>query len=188
MDGRDDTRPGTANAAVKASRAPSTGKKKLGDVFLDGMEMLCIALTVLIIVGHLVGFRLCSIQSGSMEPAIPTHSLCLVDTRVRYEELEVGDVVVYHRAADNRDIVHRIVAITPAGAITRGDANVHDDGVSVTPQTLYAKYLGHIPYAGLASDFVKKFRVAVLILVALLSGTILYSLWRAWRKQPARRE
>ena len=43
------------------------------------------------------GLRLCPIQSGSMEPEIPTYSYCLISTRYDYDSLQVGDIIVYDR-------------------------------------------------------------------------------------------
>ena len=106
---------------------------------------VCIVILVSL---FLSGLRLCVIQSGSMEPTIPTYSVCLVTTQVDYDDLSVGDIVVYTRRSDGQQIVHRIVDITDTGAITRGDANQTDDGVSVTPDNLYARYIAHIPCGG----------------------------------------
>ena len=112
---------------------------------------ICIVAGVCIVILFsllLSGLRLCVIQSGSMEPTIPTYSVCLVTTRVAYGDLSVGDVVVYTRRSDGQQIVHRIVDVTDTGAITRGDANQTDDGISVTPDNLYARYIAHIPCGG----------------------------------------
>lgn len=79
---------------------------------------------------------------------IPTYSVCLVTTQVDYDDLSAGDIVVYTRQSDGQQIVHRVVDITDTGAITRGDANQTDDGVSVTPDNLYAQYIAHIPCGG----------------------------------------
>ena len=106
---------------------------------------VCIVILVSLL---LSGLRLCVIQSGSMEPTIPTYSVCLVTTRVAYGDLSVGDIVVYTRRSDGQQIVHRIVDVTDTGAITRGDANQTDDGISVTPDNLYARYIAHIPCGG----------------------------------------
>lgn len=106
---------------------------------------VCIVILVSL---FLSGLRLCVIQSGSMEPTIPTYSVCLVTTQVDYDDLSAGDIVVYTRQSDGQQIVHRIVDITDAGAITRGDANQTDDGVSVTPDNLYARYIARIPCGG----------------------------------------
>lgn len=94
---------------------------------------------------QLSGLRLCAVQTGSMEPTIPTYSLCLVTTRVSYDDLAVGDIVVYTRPSDGAQIIHRVVALAGGGAITKGDANHSGDGVSVTPDNLYARYIAHIP-------------------------------------------
>lgn len=106
---------------------------------------VCIAILLFLL---LSGLRLCVVQSGSMEPTIPTYSVCLVTTQVDYDDLSAGDIVVYTRQSDGQQIVHRIVDITDAGAVTRGDANQTDDGVSVTPDNLYAQYIAHIPCGG----------------------------------------
>lgn len=109
------------------------------------MAGVCIAILLSV---WLSGLRLCVIQSGSMEPTIPTYSVCLVTTQVDYDDLSVGDIVVYTRQSDGKQIVHRIVDITDAGVVTRGDANQTDDGVSVMPDNLYAQYIAHIPCGG----------------------------------------
>ena len=109
------------------------------------MAGVCI---VILLSVWLSGLRFWGIQAGSMEPTIPTYSVCLVPTQVDYDGLAVGDIVVYTRRSDGQQIVHRIMDITDAGAITRGDANQTDDGVSVTPDNLYAQYIAHIPCGG----------------------------------------
>lgn len=118
------------------------------------------------------GLGLCAVQSGSMEPAIPTYSLCLVTRRVDFSDLEIGDVVVYTRAADGLRIVHRVVAFADGGAVTKGDANQVDDGVSVTADNLYAKYIAHIPYLG--RIFTPRGK---LILGALAVVILIFAVW-----------
>ena len=109
-----------------------------------------LALGLLLVVGGglLSGLRLCSVVSGSMEPTIPTWSMCVINTRTDYDDLAVGDVIVYYRAADGARIIHRIIAIYPEGIVTKGDANSVDDGLSVTRNNYYAKSLFHIPHLG----------------------------------------
>ena len=126
------------------------------------------------------GLRLCTVQSGSMEPTIPTYSVCLVTTRVSYDDLSVGDIVVYTRASDGEQIVHRVVDITDTGAITRGDANQFDDGISVTPDTLYAKYITHIPYLGHIYNLVRS-PVGATIIAALVVALVILNIATAKR-------
>lgn len=120
---------------------------------------------------QLSGLRLCAVQTGSMEPTIPTYSVCLVTTRVNYDDLAVGDIVVYARPSDGRQIIHRVVELTDGGAITKGDANYSDDGVSVTPENLYARYIAHIP--GGARVFNAMLSPAGLVVVLLLAAALI---------------
>ena len=107
-----------------------------------------ILLVVLLLV-YLIGpLRLCFVPSGSMEPNIPTWSLCFVNVWKPYEDIEEGDVVVYTRKSDGMRIIHRVIEITDDALVTKGDANRIDDGPSVTPDNLYGKYIFHIPKIG----------------------------------------
>ncbi len=130
------------------------------------------------------GLRLCTVQSGSMEPTIPTYSVCLVTTRVSYDDLSVGDIVVYTRASDGEQIVHRVVDITDTGAITRGDANRNDDGVSVTADNLYARYIAHIPYLGHVYNLVRS-PIGIAMIAALVIALIVLNIMTAKRDEKA---
>ena len=140
---------------------------------------ICIVAGVCIVIllsVWLSGLRLCVIQSGSMEPTIPTYSVCLVTTQVDYDDLSVGDIVAYTRRSDGQQIVHRIVDITDTGAITRGDANQTDDGVSVTPDNLYARYIAHIPCGGRVINAIRtptSCAVIAVLVVFLLAGNVI---------------
>ena len=107
-------------------------------------------LVLLVIYGFflLSGLRLCPNTTGSMAPTIPAYSLCLIDTHVDYDSLQVGDIVVYDRPYDHIQVVHRIIAVLPDGIITKGDANPVDDGILLTEGDIYGVYLGHIPGVG----------------------------------------
>ena len=128
------------------------------------------------------GLRLCIVQTSSMEPTIPTYSVCLVTTRVSYDDLSVGDIVVYTRASDGEQIVHRVVEMTDEGVITRGDANRNDDGVSVTPDTLFARYIMHIPYLGYIYVFVRT-PIGVVTIVALFIALAVLNIATAKREE-----
>lgn len=117
--------------------------------FLKNHLFICILVSfiaVVFIIFQIFGLSICAVQSGSMEPVIPTYSVCLVNTHVDYEDVEIGDIVVYTRASDGKQIIHRVVEITEDGMITKGDANNAPDGVSVTPDNLYARYIAHVPH------------------------------------------
>ena len=114
-------------------------------------------LVLLVILGFALvsGLRLCPIQSGSMEPEIPTYSYCLISTRYDYDSLQVCDIIVYGRPYDHMQVVHRIIAILDEGIITKGDANPVDDGILLTQGDIYGVYLGHIPGVGRLANIIR---------------------------------
>lgn len=133
------------------------------------------AVFVVIFVGWLCGLRLCAVVSGSMEPNLPTWSLCLINTKTAYEDIEVGDIVVYYRRSDNLRIIHRVVAIYPEGLETKGDANSVSDGVSIGADegNLCGKMLGFVPYLGYLTRVTGTLpgkAVIVIAIVALLTS------------------
>ena len=113
------------------------------------------------------GLRLCPIQSGSMEPEIPTYSYCLISTRYDYDSLQVGDIIVYDRPYDHMQVVHRIIAVLPDGIITKGDANPVDDGILLTEADITGVYLCHIPGAGLAANLIRT-PVGITVILAVV--------------------
>ena len=111
---------------------------------------LLLPIIILLILGFnfLGPFRMCAVPTGSMEPNIPTWSLCLINVKVPYEELQTGDIVVYNRKSDGLRIIHRVIEIRDEGIVTKGDANSIDDGLSVSPENYFGRYIFHIPQLG----------------------------------------
>jgi signal peptidase I len=137
---------------------------------------LLLPIIIILIVGFnfLGPFRLCAVPTGSMEPNIPTWSLCLVNVKTPYEDIETGDIVVYERKSDGLRIIHRVIAITDAGMVTKGDANSIDDGVSVTPDNLFGKYLGHIPQLGRLPMLIRT-PAGIAVIAVLAIGLLVWS-------------
>ena len=140
----------------------------------------------IVLVFLLAGLRLVAVVSGSMEPTIPVWSLCVASKRVSYDELELGDVVVYVRRSDGKRIIHRVVEITDEGIVTKGDANSVSDGVSVGPDNIYAKYLFHIPWLGrLTMLYRTKGGIAV---IAVVFAAICFLSFGGEKKKPQKPE
>ena len=78
---------------------------------LSASAVLLIVLALIILLTFISGIRMCAVVSGSMEPNIPTWSLCFVNTRISYDDIQVGDVVVYKRRSDGLRIIHRVIEI-----------------------------------------------------------------------------
>ena len=156
-----------------------TRKKREGLGFFGWLALL---LLCTVAAGLIFGLRLCSVVSGSMEPTIPTWSMCVIDTHTDYDDVEVGDVIVYYRAADGARIIHRVIAIYPEGMVTKGDANAVDDGLSVTRANYYAKSLFHVPYLGGLSQKLRT-PVGIGVVAAIAVFLVFSTLVDAWKEE-----
>ena len=114
--------------------------------------------------------RVCAVESGSMEPYLMTGSMALINTKATFDDIEVGDIVVYRREADDKNIIHRVVDITDDGLIMKGDANRVTDPTIVTEDILVGRYLGHVEWAGYIAMFFQSDagRIVIFSLIALL--------------------
>lgn len=112
------------------------GRPTAVDHLLTLLALLGLAVTALTVVATLVGLRPLVVRSGSMEPAVRTGGMVLVQ-EVSAREIAVGDVVAVDRP-DGVRVTHRVVSTTPAGEaatlVLKGDANdqVDPDPVAVT--------------------------------------------------------
>lgn len=115
-------------------------------VILSLLTGIVIAAAVAVIAAFVYGIRPYIVMSGSMEPAIATGSVCFVDTKVPYEEICVGDTIVFRQK--NGMVTHRVVSITQEGMETKGDANDRSDGITTTPENYFGETIWSVPYAG----------------------------------------
>ena len=142
-----------------------------------------------------------AVTSGSMEPAMPVHSLIFVK-EVRPADVHVGDIITFDPPGPIGRVTHRVVARERSGARwyfqTKGDANPAPDdwrrGLAhperyrrdVTYRGGPAvRHVATIPYVGWISALgaVPRLRTAlVLIPFALVGGALLTAIWR----RPAR--
>jgi signal peptidase len=88
--------------------------------------------TLIIVIGllfvslYFLGVTPYVVLSGSMEPTIETGSLCLINSRVKYDTLKKDDVIAFK--INNTMVTHRLVNINEDGFTTKGDHNNEEDG------------------------------------------------------------
>lgn len=125
------------------------------------------------------GIRMAYVKSGSMEPEIHVGSICLMDTNVRKQEIQKGDVIVFSVGKEQALVTHRVADITEKGFRTKGDGNDRKDPWLVSPDDLKGKVLGAIPYLGYVAAFLQSGQG-----IFLLSGAgILYAGYLFCRKR-----
>jgi signal peptidase len=132
-------------------------------------------LIILILIGILVifsfvpfpgNYKIFTVQSGSMEPAIKTGSLIFVKPEANYN---VGDVITRRTTDPKVTITHRIFSKTDVNGQTafetKGDANNAPDAEKFTEKGIIGKVLLAIPFLGFPVSFAKTTQGLILIVI-----------------------
>ena len=148
---------------------------------------------ILVVLGLSVGPRFFAyetyiVRSGSMEPAIGTGALVVVQP-VQPMAIRLGDVITYRRPEDPETaITHRVVEVRAgqgqAAPIfrTRGDANNAIDPWEVQLQGIAWRVTYSVPLAGYVFAFTQQPLGRALFLIVPGLGLALLWLQRTWRR------
>lgn len=145
-------------------------------------SILNIIMTIIIIVGSVfvilfcIGIQPYVVESGSMQPEIPTGSLCFINKKAKYENMKVGDVIAF-KINSNAFATHRIVSITDEGFETKGDANNVIDNIITTQDNYIGQNIFSIPYVGFWILVIQTTRgkiiLGTIIIVLFLAGILI---------------
>lgn len=141
-------------------------------IFLNSLLALLVILVLLFAAPRVVGIRMFSVLSGSMEPAYSTGDLIYV-APVSSEELQVGDVISFVMNSQGTVATHRITEIDQENrqVYTKGDANEVSDGKAVKFENVIGKVVFAIPMVGYLIGFINTTPgkiITVTIIVALI--------------------
>ena len=102
------------------------------------------------------------VASGSMIPALEVYDIIVIQGHEPFEEVLVGDIIVFDRPSDhNRVIVHRVQAILdedPKTVRTQGDANptwIRGTDYPITEEEYIGKVAYIIPQVGYITQILK---------------------------------
>ncbi|MDO8515026.1 MAG: signal peptidase I [bacterium] len=133
-----------------------------------------LVLAVLILVPSLTvgNYKMFTVLSGSMEPAIKTGSIVVVKPQPLYQ---TGDVITFREKNDSKiTTTHRIFGIEDGRFVTKGDANNSTDSTGVADGQIIGKTIFSVPYLGYPVSFTKT-QQGLLLLVIIPSIIIIYS-------------
>lgn len=148
--------------------------KKTVRIILDVITWVLIAFVIGYLVLILTGHELYVIKSGSMEPAIHTGSVCIVDTKADYDDMKEGDIIAFK--SGKTKVTHRVKSVTEEGIETKGDANDHSDGISVNPENFIGETVYSIPYIGYGLIELSTLRGKIILLTGIASIILLSAL------------
>lgn len=119
------------------------------------------------------------VSSGSMIPELQVHDVLVVQGHIPFEEVKVGDVIVFERpAGHDRVIVHRVASIiddNPKTIRTKGDANPASIPGTDFPIT-EAEYIGKVAYVIPQVGFVTRVLSPPInyIIIAIIIGAMIF--------------
>lgn len=134
----------TPDAKRRPHRAAAVVCRILGTVILLAVLAVCLPLSV----PKLLGYQVYDVVSGSMGPAIPVHSVVLVQPAAP-EKLQPGEIVAYRSGSSV--VIHRLVEnhIVEGELVTKGDANAEPDPLKVEYAGVLGTVTAHIPFIGI---------------------------------------
>lgn len=130
--------------------------KKAWDITSTILVILVVLFAVLLVGARLVGLKVYTVVSGSMEPTYSLGDLIYVKD-VPPESIEVGDPITFVLNESLTVATHRVVAVDAENQrfTTKGDANEVEDAAPVHFNNLIGKPIFAIPLLGFVSNWVQ---------------------------------
>ena len=127
--------------------AGKISKGIIKDIIIVGIGVFAIWISLQVIFGTENPFFV--VSSGSMVPELEVYDVLVVQGNTPFEEIKVGDVIVFNRpSGHDRVIVHRVASIIgddPFTIRTKGDANPASIPGTDFPIT-DEEYIGQVAY------------------------------------------
>lgn len=136
----------------------------------------CVFIIVCIYLARFMGIQSYIVRSGSMEPGMPTGSICMVDTKYEFEKIRVNDVIAFRMG--NNLVTHRVIQMTEDGFITKGDHNKVDDGLTTTEENYVGKNIMIIPCLGYILSWIQTIKGKIIIVTVALSILVIQMIMR----------
>ena len=150
----------------------SISKGVIKDIAIVGVGVLVIWFGLTLAFGTQNPFYV--VASGSMIPELEIYDVLIVQGHEPFEDLEIGDIIVFDRPSDhNRVIVHRVVSIIdddPKTLRTQGDANpasIPGTDFPITEEEYIGKVVYTLPQVGYVTQLLKPPINYVIIVVVI---------------------
>lgn len=137
--------------------------KKTINIIITSLTVIIFALSLYIIIGsataiknnelfRIFGYSYAVVPTGSMQGEGPDNfnpgDVVLI-YNASFEELNIGDIIVFKSEDDSKLIIHRIIAGDENGYVTKGDNNQLQDFGLVTVDNYRGRYQSHFEFFGI---------------------------------------
>jgi len=159
--------------------------KKVWNGLMTVVVIITVVFALLLVGARLIGYRVYSVLSGSMEPTYHTGALIYVK-EVDTSAIKEGQVITFMLSEDTI-ATHRVIEVVrdteDPGVVryrTKGDANNAPDGTLVHYKNVIGTPVFTIPYLGYVASYIQHppgtyfaiAAVAIIILLAFLPDLI----------------
>ena len=151
-------------------------KKIIKDILIVVVGVLAIWIGLQVVFGTENPFYV--VASGSMIPVLEVYDVLIVQGHDPFEEVEIGDIIVFNRPSDhNRVIVHRVVSIideNPKIIRTQGDANpasIPGTDFPISEEEYIGKVVYTLPQVGYITQLLKP--PTNYIIIAIVIGVMI---------------
>lgn len=165
----------------------STTKSIIKDIIIVAVGVAVIWVGLQIVFGTQNPFYV--VSSGSMIPVLEVYDVLVVDGKVPFEEIQIGDIIVFNRPnGHDRVIVHRVAAVMaedPKTIRTKGDANplsIPGTDYPITDE----EYIGKVAYVIPQIGYVTRILAPPInyIIIAVIIGIMVVKQYAGRKKQP----
>jgi signal peptidase len=128
-------------------------RKRIKEIAEDIILVLLFASLLILLATIILGISpFFYVEGISMHPTLEDGDLIIID-RTNYDNLKVGDIIIFNSSIYHTRIVHRIVDVKISDGekafITKGDNNHAPDPSYVLRENYVGRYVGiRVPYAG----------------------------------------
>ena len=147
-------------------------KKIIKDILIVAVGVLAIWIGLQAAFGTQNPFYV--VASGSMVPVLEVYDVLVVQGHDPFEEIEIGDIIVFNRPSDhNRVIVHRVVSIideNPKIIRTQGDANpasIPGTDFPISEEEYIGKVVFTLPQVGYVTQVLKPPTNYIIIVIVI---------------------
>lgn len=136
--------------------------KKAFNIFQNIEILIAIVVLLLLIATKIVGYEPFVVETGSMEPNLPTKAVAYVQSEDA-ENIKTNDIIAFH--IDEKIVTHRVIKINDSEEyfVTKGDANNSIDPVPVKYENCIGVIKFHIPYLGSFIKFVQTLKGKIIL-------------------------
>jgi signal peptidase I len=119
--------------------------------------VLLMSIAVLVFLAPRFNWRVDTVFSGSMQPALKVGSIVITQP-VDVKDIKAGDIITFRSPPGNELMSHRVTSVegnSPLYFRTKGDANEDNDPLIVTAENIVGRICFHLPYFGYVARFVR---------------------------------